>query len=68
MPASNSPGSGREPLLPQRSVLVLLAAAFIGVIVGVLTFFSAGSVAGALLAGLTGSGASTLGLHILISD
>jgi hypothetical protein len=67
-PASNSPESNPRPLLPQRTVLVLLAAAFVGVIVGVLTFLSAGNVAASLLAGLTGFGASTLGLHTLIGD
>ncbi|MER6635335.1 hypothetical protein ACFCXC_01475 [Streptomyces microflavus] len=64
-PATPSPDA--QPLLSQRAVLVLLAAAFIGSAVGVLTFLSAGNIAGALLAGLTGAGASTLGLHKLIN-
>ncbi|WP_037628739.1 hypothetical protein [Streptomyces aureus] len=55
-----------EPLLTQRTVLVLLTASFIGTIIGVLVFFSSGNSAGALLAGLTGFGTSTLGLHQLI--
>ncbi|MBT2491312.1 hypothetical protein J7E96_22870 [Streptomyces sp. ISL-96] len=45
---------------------MLLTAAFIGTTVGVLTFFSAVNAAGALLAGLTGFGVSTLGLHKLM--
>ncbi|MDH2393981.1 hypothetical protein QCN29_35580 [Streptomyces sp. HNM0663] len=65
-PASEPPSPDAEPLLAPRTVLILLAAAFIGAIVGVLTFLSAGDVAGALLAGLAGAGASTLGLHRLI--
>ena len=64
-PPPGPPPTG-GPLLSERAVLVLLAAAFIGVVVGALTFFSAGNAAGALLAGLTGAGASTLGLHKLI--
>ncbi|MFF3911568.1 hypothetical protein ACFYZJ_37835 [Streptomyces sp. NPDC001848] len=60
------PEPGAEPLLSQRAALIFLASAFIGVVVGVLTFFSAGNVAGALLSGLTGAGASTLGLDKLI--
>ncbi|SOD87654.1 hypothetical protein [Streptomyces sp. Ag109_G2-15] len=65
-PAPNSPGSQPEALVTQRAVLVLLAAAFIGATVGALSFFSTGNAAGALLAGLTGAGASTLGLHKLM--
>lgn len=67
-PAPDSPSPDVEPLLSQRAVVVLLAAAFIGALVGVLTFFSAGHVAAALLAGLTGFGTSTLGLHKLIGS
>ncbi|MFI0156708.1 hypothetical protein [Streptomyces lydicus] len=55
-----------EPLLTQRAVLVLLTAAFFGLVVGGLTYFSAGDVASAVLAGLACTGASTLGLHQLI--
>ncbi|MER6128634.1 hypothetical protein ABT173_39955 [Streptomyces sp. NPDC001795] len=65
-PGSPAPSPETEPLLTQRAVLVLLTAAFIGVAVGVLTYFSSGNAAGAVLAGLTGAGASTLGLHKLI--
>ncbi|MGW6790758.1 hypothetical protein [Streptomyces chartreusis] len=63
-PSPSSPDA--EPLLSQRAALVLLMAAFIGTVVGVLTFFSASNAAGALLAGVTAFGASTLGLHKLI--
>ncbi|MBE4739813.1 hypothetical protein [Streptomyces caniscabiei] len=65
-PDSSSPEV--EPLLSQRAVVVFLAAAFVGAVVGVLTYFSAGQVAAALLAGLTGFGTSTLGLHKLIGN
>ncbi|MEU8990424.1 hypothetical protein AB0C98_28975 [Streptomyces sp. NPDC048558] len=62
------PASGpqTEPLLPQRAVLVLLSASFMGLVVGGLTYFSTGNVAGAVLAGLTCTGVSTLALHQLI--
>ncbi|MGJ5831959.1 hypothetical protein [Streptomyces ossamyceticus] len=63
-PRPSSPDT--EPLLSQRTALVLLIAAFIGTVVGVLALFSAGNVAGALLAGVTGFGTSTVGLHKLI--
>ncbi|MFI1928684.1 hypothetical protein [Streptomyces sp. NPDC020377] len=63
-PRPGDPDAG--PLLSQRTALVLLMAAFIGTVVGVLALFSAGNVAGALLAGVTGFGTSTLGLHKLI--
>ncbi|MDQ1064619.1 hypothetical protein [Streptomyces canus] len=62
-PAPPAPGAG--PLISQRALLILLAAVVIGAAVGVLTFFSVGSAAGAILAGLGGSGASTMGLHLL---
>jgi hypothetical protein len=41
-------GPGTEPLLSQRAVLVLLTAAFLGTIVGVLTFLSMANGADAL--------------------
>ncbi|MFJ5142782.1 hypothetical protein [Streptomyces sp. NPDC088707] len=43
-----------------------MAAAFIGAIVGVLAFLSSGNLAGALLAGIAGIGASAPVLHKLI--
>ncbi|WP_177181547.1 hypothetical protein [Streptomyces sp. TLI_105] len=49
-----------------RTALVLLTAAFIGTIAGALTALSTSNVPGALLAAMTGFGASTLGLHKLI--
>lgn len=66
-PSPPVPDPDTEPLLSQRATLVFLAAAFIGATVGILTYLSATNVAGALLAGLTGFGTSTLGLHKLIS-
>ncbi|MDQ0935061.1 shikimate kinase [Streptomyces turgidiscabies] len=65
-PPPGPPSPPDAPLLSQRAVVVLLTAAFIGAVFGVLTFFSTGNAAGALLAGLTGTGASTLGLHKII--
>ncbi|GAA1108071.1 hypothetical protein [Kitasatospora arboriphila] len=58
--------SGPTPFLTLRTVVVLLAAAVIGLVVGGLTFLSTRSAAGAVLAGLTAFGASVLGLHKLI--
>jgi hypothetical protein len=65
LPPSPS-GSGMDPLLSQRALLVLLTAAFLGTVIGVLTFFSEGSVAGAVVTGLFAAAGSTLGLHALI--
>ncbi|MFC4508253.1 MULTISPECIES: hypothetical protein [Streptomyces] len=68
-PAPNPPSPDGEPLLTQRALLIFVSAAVIGAIVGVLTFFSGvGNAAGALLAGLTGFGASIFGLHRLTGD
>ncbi|MGW7207103.1 hypothetical protein [Streptomyces sp. NPDC054837] len=52
--------------MTQRAVLVLLTAAFLGLVVGGLTYLSTRDVASAALAGLACAGASTLGLHQLI--
>lgn len=54
------------PLLTAHAMLVLVAAAFIGAIVGVLAFLSTGNLAGSLLAGIGGFGASAPVLHKLI--
>ncbi|MFJ8584885.1 hypothetical protein ACIRD2_09530 [Streptomyces sp. NPDC093595] len=54
------------PFLTVHTALVLLAAAFIGSVVGGLAFLSGGPVAGAVLAGLTGFGASVPVLRSLI--
>ncbi|MEU6687760.1 hypothetical protein [Streptomyces sp. NPDC046832] len=59
-------GTGIAPLLSQRTLLILLTAVVIGAVFGVLTFFSASSVAGAVLAGLGATGVSVMGLHALI--
>ncbi|CAN3978851.1 hypothetical protein [Kitasatospora purpeofusca] len=56
----------REPFLTVHAAVVLLGAAFIGLIVGGLTFLGGGPVAGAVLAGLTAFGASVPGLRSLI--
>jgi hypothetical protein len=54
------------PFLTVHTTLVLLSAAFIGSVVGGLAYLSGGPVAGAILAGLTGFGASVPVLRILI--
>ncbi|MFJ3861537.1 hypothetical protein ACIPRL_35590 [Streptomyces sp. NPDC090085] len=54
------------PLLTGHAALIFLMAAFIGAMVGVLTAFSAGNTAAALLAGLTACGISIPILHKLI--
>ncbi|MFJ3791354.1 hypothetical protein [Kitasatospora sp. NPDC090091] len=60
----NQPGPA--PFLTVRTAIILVAAVVIGLVVGGLTFLGGGPVAAAVLAGLTGSGASVLGLHQLI--
>ncbi|MFE1559223.1 hypothetical protein ACFW6V_30080 [Streptomyces sp. NPDC058734] len=55
-----------EPLVSQRTALVLLMAAFIGTVLGALTALSTGNAAGGLIAARSGFGAATLGLHKLI--
>lgn len=65
-PPPGPQGRVSEPLLSQRAVLVLVTAAFLGTIVGMLTLFSTGNAAGAVLASVSTAGASILGLHALI--
>ncbi|WP_221890462.1 hypothetical protein, partial [Streptomyces sp. WAC07061] len=60
------PPPDAEPLVSARTALVLLTAAFIGTVLGALTFLSTGNAAGGLIAALSGFGAATLGLHKLI--
>ncbi|MEU2100375.1 hypothetical protein ABZ741_39055 [Streptomyces globisporus] len=60
------PAEVSGPLLTSRSALILVAAVVLGGIVGVLTYFSTGNTATAMLAGLAGAGASTPVLHTLI--
>ncbi|WP_407838049.1 hypothetical protein ACE1OC_19360 [Streptomyces sp. DSM 116496] len=64
LPAPPSPEPG--PFLTVHTALVLMMATFIGLVVGGLTFLSGGPIAGAILAGLTASGASILALRTLI--
>lgn len=65
---SPSPPSagGPEPLLTQRSLLILLAGCFVGLVFGCLTFLSTGNVPEAVVAGLTAAGASVLGLQSVV--
>ncbi|MCI3221545.1 hypothetical protein [Streptomyces sp. NP-1717] len=63
------PGPGDpKPFLPVRTAIVLQTAAFVGAIAGVLTYFSTGNTAGAVLGGLVGLGASVPTLNGLIGD
>ncbi len=64
-PQNQSPSA---PLLPLRTALILLAAAFFGLIAGGLTFAGVAgtTLAGALLAGLGVSALSVPALHSLI--
>ncbi|REK89623.1 hypothetical protein DY245_14915 [Streptomyces inhibens] len=55
-----------EPFLTLHTAIVLLAAGFIGLIVGSLTFLNGGALAGAALAGLTAFGACVPALNKLI--
>ena len=52
--------------LPLHTAVVLLAALFVGLVVGGLTFFTGVPVAGAVLAGLAGAGSSVSALRGLI--
>ena len=61
---SNQPDPA--PFFTVHTALVLLAAAFIGSVMGGLTFLSGGPVASAVLAGLIGFGASIPVLRSLI--
>ncbi|MER6976126.1 hypothetical protein [Streptomyces carpinensis] len=58
--------AGPDPLLTPHTALVLLAAAFIGLVTGGLTFLAGGPAAGAVLAGLTGFGGAVPVLHQMI--
>ncbi|MET4924713.1 hypothetical protein P3L51_20545 [Streptomyces sp. PSRA5] len=62
------PTGDATPFLPVRTAIVLQTAAFVGAISGVLTYFSTGNTAGAILAGLIGLGASVPTLNGLIDD
>ncbi|MFC9595772.1 hypothetical protein ACFTUC_39000 [Streptomyces sp. NPDC056944] len=60
-------GPGAEtPLLTAHATLVFVTAVLIAAVAGVLTYFSAGNTAGALLASLTAGAASAPVLHKLI--
>ncbi|MFJ9447191.1 hypothetical protein ACIRRH_35875 [Kitasatospora sp. NPDC101235] len=54
------------PLLTAYAALILLTAAVIGLITGGLAFLSGSPAAGAILAGLSGTGVSVPVLHRLI--
>ncbi|GGT55191.1 hypothetical protein GCM10010271_68770 [Streptomyces kurssanovii] len=67
--ASPPPSPGPEaprPLLTAHAAIVLLMAALVGAIAGVLTGFSTDNVPGAMLAGLGAAGLSVPVLHNLI--
>ncbi|MET7356785.1 MULTISPECIES: hypothetical protein [Streptomyces] len=57
---------GPEPFMTMHTAIVLLSAAFIGLIAGGLTFLSTEAVPGALLAGLSAFGVSVPVLRQLI--
>ncbi|MER5862823.1 hypothetical protein [Kitasatospora sp. NPDC002040] len=64
---SQRPNHSDQSFLSVYAALVLLAAAFIGLVGGGLTFFSGSSVATAVLAGATAFGVSVPVLRSLIS-
>ncbi|MFK0221163.1 hypothetical protein ACIQWN_23595 [Streptomyces vinaceus] len=66
MSATPPPAPGETPLLTAHSALVLLMALFFGTVMGVLTYFSVGGIASALLAGLPAFGMSAAALHKLV--
>ena len=55
-----------QPFLSVHTVVVLLTAAFIGVVIGVLTFYARQSVPEALVAGLAATGLSIAPLRGMI--
>ncbi|GHH57480.1 hypothetical protein [Streptomyces candidus] len=55
-----------QPFLSIHTALVLLMAAFIGVVVGVLTFYARQSIPEALLAGLASTGLCIASLRNMI--
>jgi len=61
-----APSADVPPFLTVHTAVVLLAALFIGCVGGGLTFLSGSPLAGAVLAGLTGAGASVPVLRSLI--
>lgn len=63
-PHPNPENSG--PLLSVHAALVLLTAACVGAVIGVLAAHSTGDTAGSLLAGLSGFGISAQALHKLV--
>ncbi|MEU9983576.1 hypothetical protein [Streptomyces sp. NPDC050856] len=65
-PDHTSSPANADPLLTPHTALVLLAAAFIGLVTGGLTFLAGGPAAGAVLAGLAGFGGSIPVLHQMI--
>ncbi|MFB6888741.1 hypothetical protein ACFCX4_05415 [Kitasatospora sp. NPDC056327] len=65
-PTPGTPPTDPAPLLTVRTTVVLLSAAVIGLVTGGLAFLGGGPTAGAVLAGLTASGAGVPALHKLI--
>ncbi|MFF1909227.1 hypothetical protein [Kitasatospora sp. NPDC058218] len=65
-PPSSQLPSEPDPPLTVRTAIILLGGAFIGTVVGGLTFLGGSPAAGAVLAGLMGLGTSVMGLHKLI--
>ncbi|MFD4865277.1 hypothetical protein [Streptomyces sp. NPDC058412] len=66
-PAAESPrDAATQPFLSLHTTVVLLTALVIGLVIGGLTFLTGISAAAAVLAGLTGTGASTPVLRSLI--
>ncbi|WP_371502985.1 hypothetical protein OG871_37575 [Kitasatospora sp. NBC_00374] len=65
-PTPRNQSTGPAPLLTVRTTIILLAAAVIGLVAGGLTLLGGGPAPDAVLAGLTGAGASVPVLHKLI--
>ncbi|WP_406466459.1 hypothetical protein [Streptomyces sp. NBC_01594] len=60
------PSSAAPPFLPLRTAVVLLTAAFIGVVMGGLAYLSERSVPPAVAIGLAAAGTSSTGLRNMI--
>ncbi|MEU3670802.1 hypothetical protein [Streptomyces virginiae] len=64
--ATSQQESATQPFLSLHTTVVLLTALVIGLVIGGLTFLTGAPVAAAVIAGLTGTGASTPVLRSLI--
>jgi hypothetical protein len=58
--------SSRQEPLPMRWAVILMAALFVGLVVGLLTFLQADAWPSAVLAGLAGAGMTITAMHRIL--